>query len=79
MLLLVTLREHDIEQFEDEPLEFICLDLSLSSAGTNLVTRRQAAADALQALVSSGYEAEVPEIAGSRIEIGLSGYAGNNT
>lgn len=36
----VALREHNIEQFENEPLEFIRLDLFLSSSGTNLMTRR---------------------------------------
>lgn len=73
----VALREHDIEQFEDDPLEFIRLDLSLSSAGTDLATRRQAAADVLQALVGSGYEAEATEIVGSWIGTGLSEYEGN--
>jgi exportin-2 (importin alpha re-exporter) len=45
----VTLREHDVEQFEDDPLEFIRLDLSISASGsgTDLATRRQAAADVL--------------------------------
>ncbi|KAF9463182.1 CAS/CSE protein [Collybia nuda] len=73
----VTLREHDIEQFEDDPLEFIRLDLSLSSTGTDLATRRQAAADVLQALVNSGYEAEATDIVGSWIGTGLTEYEGN--
>lgn len=73
----VALREHDVEQFEDDPLEFIRLDLSISS--TDLVTRRQAAADVLQALVSSGYEAETTEIVGAWITTGLSDYAQNKT
>ncbi|KAF5378153.1 hypothetical protein D9615_007619 [Tricholomella constricta] len=71
----VALREHDVEQFEDDPLEFIRLDLSLSSAGTDAATRRQAGADVLQALVGSGYEAETTEIVGTWIETGLSEYA----
>jgi hypothetical protein len=40
-------------------LEFIRLDLSISTSGTtDLATRRQAAVDVLQTLVSSGYEAD---------------------
>ncbi|TFK31640.1 importin alpha re-exporter [Crucibulum laeve] len=73
----VTLREHDIEQFEDDPLEFIRLDLALSTTGTDLATRRQAAADVLQALVGSGYEAETTEIVGAWINTGLTEYAAN--
>ncbi|KDR74835.1 hypothetical protein GALMADRAFT_249739 [Galerina marginata CBS 339.88] len=71
----VALREHDVEQFEDDPLEFIRLDLAVSATGTDLSTRRQAAADVLQALVGSGYEAETTEIVGSWINEGLSKYA----
>ncbi|RDB24273.1 Importin alpha re-exporter [Hypsizygus marmoreus] len=70
----VALREHDIEQFEDDPLEFIRLDLSLSSSGTEGATRRQAGADVLQALVGSGYEAETTEIVGAWIGTGLAEY-----
>jgi exportin-2 (importin alpha re-exporter) len=83
----VTLREHDVEQFEDDPLEFIRvrLDLSISASGTDLATRRQAAADVLQALVSravsSGYEAlaEATEIVpvGAWISSGLAEYGSN--
>ena len=73
----VTLREHDVEQFEDDPLEFIRLDLSISASGTDLATRRQAAADVLQALVSSGYEAEATEIVGTWISSGLAEYGSN--
>ncbi|KAL4253719.1 XPO2/CSE1 family protein [Abortiporus biennis] len=80
----VALREHDIEQFEDDPLEYIRLDLSIpsSSAGLGLgshdaVTRRQAAADVLRALVASGYETETTKVAGSWITQGLSEYANN--
>jgi exportin-2 (importin alpha re-exporter) len=70
----VALRDHDIEQFEDDPLEFIRLDLTLSSVGTDLATRRQAAADVLQALVGAGSEAETTEVAGSWIGSGLAQY-----
>jgi exportin-2 (importin alpha re-exporter) len=73
----VALREHDIEQFEDDPLEFIRLDLAVSATGTDLATRRQAAADVLQALVGSGYETEATEIVGSWITTGLTEYAAN--
>lgn len=73
----VTLREHDVEQFEDDPLEFIRLDLAVSATGTDLATRRQAAADVLQALVGSGYEADATEIVGSWINKGLKEYSEN--
>lgn len=66
-----------MEQFEDDPLEFIRLDLSMSTI--DLVTRRQAAADVLQALVSSGYETETTEIVGSWITTGLDDYAKNKS
>ena len=71
------LREHEIEQFEDDPLEYVRLDLAVSGAGTDTATRRQAAADVLQALVSSGYEVEATEIVGSWINKGLADYAAN--
>jgi exportin-2 (importin alpha re-exporter) len=74
----VSLREHDVEQFEDDPLEFIRQDLSISSAGgVDLSTRRQAAADVLRALVSSGHESEATEIVGSWINKGLAEYESN--
>ncbi|KAF8963542.1 importin alpha re-exporter [Flammula alnicola] len=73
----VALREHDVEQFEDDPLEFIRLDLAVSATGIDLATRRQAAADVLRALVGSGYDAEATEIVGSWINTGLSEYASN--
>ncbi|THH29169.1 hypothetical protein EUX98_g5041 [Antrodiella citrinella] len=82
----VALREHEIEQFEDDPLEYIRLDLSLpsSSGGLGLgshdaVTRRQAAADVVRALVSSGLEAETTEVASVWVGQGLQDYANNKT
>ena len=77
--------DHDIEQFEDDPLEFIRLDLSVpsTSAGSiggtsgEAVTRRQAAADVLKALVASGLEGETTEIVGSLIQKGLETYSSN--
>lgn len=74
--------EHDVEQFEDDPLEFIRMDLSLpisttgtasfsSSGGGDGTSRRQAAADVVRALVVSGYEAQVTEIVSSWVNLGL--------
>lgn len=83
----ISLRQHDIEQFEDDPLEFIRLDLALPSGGGaggagggvggvggEASTRRQAAADVLQALVGSGYRTETTEIVGTWIQTGLEAY-----
>lgn len=52
---------------------------SLGGAGvsTDTLTRRQAAAEVLRALVSSGYESETTEIAGAWIGKGLQDYAAN--
>lgn len=77
--------DHDIEQFEDDPLEFIRLDLSIpsTSAGTiggtsnEAVTRRQAAADVLKALVASGLEEGTTKIVGSLIQKWLEMYSSN--
>ncbi|KAI0749865.1 armadillo-type protein [Daedaleopsis nitida] len=78
----VSLREHELEQFEDDPLEYIRLDLALPSVGGiggahDAVTRRQAAADVLRALVSSGSEAEATEVTGAWINQGLNEYNAN--
>lgn len=76
----MSLRTHETEQFEDDPLEFIRLDLALpsgggvggpSGAGGEASTRRQSAADVLQALVGSGYRTETTEIVGAWIQTGL--------
>ncbi|KAH8102322.1 Cse1-domain-containing protein [Cristinia sonorae] len=82
----IALREHEIEQFEDDPLEYIRLDLSLpaSSGGLGLgshdaVTRRQAAADVIRALVSSGLDAETTEVASVWVNRGLQEYAANKS
>ncbi|KAI0714440.1 armadillo-type protein [Cerioporus squamosus] len=80
----VSLREHELEQFEDDPLEYIRLDLALPSMGgigvsNDAVTRRQAAADVLRALVSSGSEAEATEVTGAWIGQGLNEYNANKT
>ncbi|PPR06747.1 hypothetical protein CVT24_013054 [Panaeolus cyanescens] len=73
------LRESDVERFEDDPLEFIRLDMAVSTAGTDVATRRQAAADVLQALVGSGYETETTEIVGTWINTNLSEYNSNKS
>nr|VWP01251.1 Succinate-semialdehyde dehydrogenase (EC [Ganoderma boninense] len=77
----VALREHELEQFEDDPLEYIRLDLALPSIGAGVsnegVTRRQAAADVLRALVGSGHEAEATEVTGAWIGQGLNEYNAN--
>ncbi|CAG7854816.1 Importin alpha re-exporter AltName: Full=Chromosome segregation protein CSE1 [Serendipita indica DSM 11827] len=81
----VQLRDHEVEQFEDDPLEFIRLDLSLpsSSAGTasfsssgggDGTTRRQAAADVVRSLVNNGYEQQATEIVSSWVNLGLQQY-----
>lgn len=75
----VGLRDHETEQFEDDPLEYVRLDLALplgSSGGgfTETTTRRQAAADVLQALVGSGYQEAATEVVGSWISSGLASY-----
>ncbi|KAI5826864.1 Cse1-domain-containing protein [Schizophyllum commune Tattone D] len=71
----VALREHEVEQFEDDPMEYIRQDLALAS--TDVSTRRQAAGDVIQALVSSGYDADATEIVGQWIQKGLADYASN--
>lgn len=80
----ISLREHEIEQFEDEPLEYIRRDLSMPSASGGLglgshdvLTRRQAAADVLRSLGSSGLEAETTEVALTWINQGLQEYSKN--
>lgn len=74
--------EHEIEQFEDDPLEYIRVDLAVPSFGgagvsMDTLTRRQAAVEVLRALVSSGYESETTEIAGAWINKGLQEYSAN--
>jgi exportin-2 (importin alpha re-exporter) len=63
--MLNTRSDHETEQFEDDPLEYIRVDLSIPSASTGGssegTTRRHAAADVLRALVGAGSEAEATE------------------
>ena len=79
--------EHEVEQFEDDPLEYVRVDLSFAStSGTGGsaggltaegTTRRQAAADVLRALVSNGYDASTTTVVGRRIALGLDAYRSN--
>ena len=71
----VGLREHEIEQFEDDPLEYIRRDISIASAAGDASTRRQAAADVVRALVTAGLQTEVTEITSQWISQGLQQYA----
>ncbi|KAG8776418.1 importin-alpha export receptor [Serendipita sp. 397] len=79
----VQLRDHEVEQFEDDPLEFIRLDLALpssavaSSGGGDATTRRQAAAEVIRSLVSNGYEVQATEIVSKWVNLGLQEYAKN--
>ncbi|KIK60075.1 hypothetical protein GYMLUDRAFT_44063 [Collybiopsis luxurians FD-317 M1] len=71
------LREVDVEMFEDDPMEYVRLDyLAVSQAGTEAATRRQAAADVLQALVGNGegYEVETTKVVGGWVEKLLKAY-----
>jgi exportin-2 (importin alpha re-exporter) len=81
--------EHDIEQFEDDPLEFIRIDMSLptssagaasfsSSGGGEGTTRRHAAAEVIRSLVSSGHDADTTELVWDWVQNGLQHYASNS-
>ncbi|KAK7017460.1 importin-alpha export receptor, partial [Paramarasmius palmivorus] len=80
----VSLQKHELEQFGDDPLEFIHLDLSISGAGAGGagvsnegVTHLQAAADVVKALVGTGGgegEKITTSIVGNWIERGLAQY-----
>lgn len=74
--------DHDVEQFEDDPLEFIRTDLSLplattgtasfsSTGGGDGTSRRQAAADVVRNLVVSGYEEQTTSIVLNWVQLGL--------
>jgi hypothetical protein len=65
-----------VEQFEDDPLEFVRRDLAVPGVA-DTATRRQAAADVLQALVGSGFEVEATDIVGNWISTGLQEYRSN--
>ena len=65
-------------------MEYIRLDLALPTSSSSLgsqdvVTRRQAAADVVRALVASGFETETTEVAGLWIGEGLREYGNNKS
>lgn len=61
--------EHEVEQFEDDPLEYIRRDLSSTTEGG--ATRRHAASELIRALISIGLDAQVTHIVQSYIEVAL--------
>ncbi|TFY78460.1 hypothetical protein EWM64_g5554 [Hericium alpestre] len=67
----VAFREHDLEAFEDTPIEYVRGDLLL----TEITTPRQAAGDVIKALVGSGLEVETTEIVSQWIKKGLDDFA----
>ncbi|KAI0055486.1 Cse1-domain-containing protein [Artomyces pyxidatus] len=67
----VAIREHDLESFEDTPLEFVRGDLLIS----DIATPRQAAGDVIKALVSSGFEADATAVVLEWVARGLESYA----
>lgn len=69
------LREHEVEQFEDDPLEYIRRDLSLSTEGGG--SRRHAASELIRALVSIGLDAPVTRLIEQYIGAALQEYASN--
>lgn len=70
----VSLRESDIEQFEDEPIEYIRRDLE----GSDADTRRRAATDFLRKLLEK-FEDLVTSVVGSYITEYLSMFSRNPT
>lgn len=68
----VSLRESDIEQFEDEPIEYIRRDLE----GSDADTRRRAATDFLRKLLEK-FETMVTNVVGRYIQHYLSSFSKN--
>jgi exportin-2 (importin alpha re-exporter) len=68
----ISLRESDIEQFEDEPIEYIRRDLE----GSDADTRRRAATDFLRKLLEK-FEQLVTDVVGRYITHYLSAFAQN--
>lgn len=60
-----------MDQFEDNPVEPIRLDLSLGSSSVGTST------DVLKGLVVSGHKSETTEIVGTWTEMGLAEYNAN--
>ncbi|GJJ14609.1 hypothetical protein Clacol_008875 [Clathrus columnatus] len=76
----VELRDHEIEQFEDDPLEYLRIDLSVplvSASGSEGTTRRHAAADVLRALVNANLEAETTSVVLNIVSQDLQAYKSN--
>lgn len=75
--------DHETEQFEDDPLEYIRIDLSIPSASTGGssegTTRRHAAADVLRALVGAGWEADTTEFVSAWVSEDLQSFKTNPT
>ncbi|KAG8951757.1 importin-alpha export receptor [Tulasnella sp. 408] len=69
------LREHEVEQFENDPLEYIRRDLSLSTEGGG--SRRHTASELIRALFSIGLDAPVTRIIEQYIGIALQEYSAN--
>ncbi|KAG8694409.1 importin-alpha export receptor [Ceratobasidium sp. 394] len=69
VLPAMALRPHEVEQFEDDPLEYIRRDLSLSGTSSGGGTsgsemgRRGAATELLRALLGVGLEAQATQLA----------------
>lgn len=77
---LNSISDHEIEQFEDDPLEYIRVDLSVpavSTGGGDGTTRRHAAADVLRALVNADLEAETTAVVLNIVSQDLQAYRSN--
>ncbi|KAI9741905.1 MAG: importin-alpha export receptor [Cirrosporium novae-zelandiae] len=70
----VSLRESDMEMFEDEPIEFIRRDLE----GSDSETRRKAATDFLKQLLGQ-FQQTVTKVVTKYVDLHLSDYAKNPT
>ena len=68
----ISLRDSDVEMFEDEPIEFIRRDLE----GSDSETRRRAATDFLRQLMEQ-FEASVTSVVSSYVEKYMSVYSSN--
>ncbi|KAF8329082.1 Cse1-domain-containing protein [Cantharellus anzutake] len=69
----MALREHEVEQFEDDPLEYIRRDLSAAAEAAGS-TRRHAAGDLVRALMSVGFEGQITEIIMNAVNQALATY-----
>jgi exportin-2 (importin alpha re-exporter) len=63
----ISAKEHEVEQFEDDPLEYIRRDLSIEGGQT----RRHASAELIRSLISVGLEVEVTTIVQNYVAAGL--------